>query len=152
MRNQISAIEMELLSENNLHPLTELTVEFWKDCNYEEEILCWRQIINASDNYCALAKQKDSYLGFIHLAIRNDYVEGSYKDKTAYLEAIYIRPAFRKQNIASLLLNKSEVWAKSKGFNQIASDTDFDNSGSQLFHKKSGFKEVNRIVCYLKNL
>ncbi len=152
MSNPISATDIELFSATNLHPLTELTVEFWQDCNYEEELLHWSQIIGVEDNYCALAKLDERYVGFIHMAIRNDYVEGSNKDRTAYLEAIYIKPSFRHKNIAALLINKSELWAKSKGFNQVSSDTEFENAGSQQFHKKLGFKEVNRIVCYLKNL
>ena len=91
MSNQITVIDVELLSETNLHPLTELTIEFWQDCNYEEELLNWEQIINDTDNYCALAKLDERYVGFIHMTIRNDYVEGSNTDKTAYLEAIYIK-------------------------------------------------------------
>ncbi|MFZ1784886.1 MAG: aminoglycoside 6'-N-acetyltransferase [Ferruginibacter sp.] len=148
----MSAIDVELLSDTNLHPLTKLTIEFWQDCNYEEELLNWRQIINVADNYCALAKLDERYVGFIHMTIRNDYVEGSNTDKTAYLEAIYIKPAYRYKNIATLLVNKSELWAKSKGFSQVASDTEFENLCSQQFHKKLGFKEVSRIVCYLKNV
>lgn len=140
------------MSEHNLQSLTELTLELWPDCNYDEELLNRKKIIESVDNYCALAELNKQYIGFVHIAIRNDYVEGTDTDKTAYLEEIYIKPENRNQNIATLLLNKSEHWAKSKGFNQIASDTEFENITSQQFHKKLGFKEVKRIICFLKDI
>jgi aminoglycoside 6'-N-acetyltransferase I len=152
MNNSIVGIEIECLSEKNVHALTKLSLEFWQDCNYDEAFLNWKQIINSDDNYCALAKISEHYAGFIHLTIRNDYVEGSDTAKTAYLEAVYISPEYRQQKIATLLINKGEEWVRSKGFCQIASDTTYDNLGSQQLHNKLGYKEVNRIVCFIKTL
>lgn len=70
----------------------------------------------------------------------------------AYIEGIYVKPAYQKQGIAKELVKIAENWVKEKGFTQIASDTESGNLGSIDFHTKSGFTEVERIVCFIKNL
>lgn len=146
------AIEVALLTKNNLHSFVALTLELWPDCHFEEEELFYKEMIISSNDFCALAKDGKNYVGFIHISIRSDYVEGADTDKTAYLEGIYIRQGYRRRKVATLLLEEGERWAKSKGLTQMASDTEVDNSNSQQFHSNNGFEEVNRIVCFLKNL
>jgi aminoglycoside 6'-N-acetyltransferase I len=152
MSKQHTDFEIERLSLTNLLSLTEMSVELWPESNFEEELASWKKIITNSDNYCALAKSSTQYAGFIHIAIRNDYVEGADSGKTAYLEGIFVNPEYRSKGIASLLFLHGEQWAKSNGLKQLASDTEIINEISQWFHKKIGFDEVNRIVCYLKNI
>ncbi len=145
-------IKLERLSVHNLHPFTELTLELWPDGAYEEALVECKQMIDAPDNYCALATYHEQYVGFIHISIRSDYVEGATNNKTAYLEGIYIKPAYRRNNIGMFLLNHGQQWAKLKGLDQIASDTELDNLSGQQFHEKLGFTKTNSIVCYLKNI
>jgi aminoglycoside 6'-N-acetyltransferase I len=90
--------------------------------------------------------------GFIHIVIRNDFVEGADSGKTAYLEGIFVKPAYKNKGIATLLFSHGEQWAKSSGLKQLASDTEIRNEISQRFHKKIEFDEVNRIVYFLKNI
>jgi aminoglycoside 6'-N-acetyltransferase I len=49
-------------------------------------------------------------------------------------------------------LKNGETWAKSSGISQIASDTEVENVESIAFYKKAGFSEVNRVVCFIKDL
>lgn len=142
----------ESLSESNLNYLTEMTILMWPECDFYEEKHIWKQLMGDGNNYIELTKIKDSYVGFIHLSIRHEYVEGSEFEITAYLEAIYIKPEYRKNGIANQLLIRAEKWAKSKGLKQIASDTEITNWISQIFHQRAGFLEANRIVCYVKNI
>lgn len=152
MSNRDSAIEVEYISASNISMLTEMTLELWPECDFEEELESWKEISNDAGNYCVLAKSNNQYAGFIHVAIRNDYVEGADFGKTAYVEGLFVKKSYRNNGIASLLLQHAEEWVKSKGIRQIASDTEVGNLNSQLFHKKAGFEEVNRIVCFLKNI
>lgn len=152
MSNQDSAIEVERLTPDNISILTEMTLELWPECDFEEELESWKEIINDAGNYCVLAKSNNQYAGFIHVTIRNDYVEGADFKKTAYVEGLYIKPIYRNTGVGSFLLRLAEQWAISKGIKQIASDTEIGNLNSQLFHKKAGFEEVNRIVCFLKDI
>jgi aminoglycoside 6'-N-acetyltransferase I len=143
---------IETISNQNLEPLTKLTLALWTGADYDEELKCWEAILHSTKEICFLAKNDGLYVGFIHLAIRNDYVEGAENNQTAYLEALYIKDNFRNLGIAKRLLEKGEEWAKSKGLTQIASDTEIDNLISIEFHNKVGFIEANRIVCFIKNL
>lgn len=152
MSKQHFDLEIESLSEKTLLPLTVMSLELWPDCNFEEELSRWEQISKRADNFCALAKSNSGYAGFIHISIRNDYVEGSDSDKTGYLEGIFVKPEYRNKGIGRFLLTHGEQWVKSMGLKQLASDTDIDNSVSQQFHKEAGFEEMIRIVCFLKNI
>ena len=144
--------QIVLLSDNTIDALTALSLELWPECDYDEEKEQWQQLMHAADQYCALAKVNDAYVGFIHISTRYEYVEGADTDKTAYLEGIYVKPIHRNQQIATLLLESGEAWARSKGLTELGSDTEIHNQISQLFHQQAGFKEVNRIVCYMKSI
>ena len=101
---------------------------------------------------CYLVKDKDKYVAFVHVSIRNDYVEGSNDSPVAYIEAIYVKPNYQKRGIARMLVNVAENWAMQKGLRQLASDTPIDNKTSIKFHKKVGFTEVERVVCFIKDI
>lgn len=152
MNSQNAVIDIECLSSYNISVISKMSLELWPESHFEEEFENWTKISNSENNFCVLAKLNEEYIGFIHSTIRNDYVEGADFEKTAYLEALFVNPKYRKIGIASILLFSAENWAKSKDVKQMASDTEFENLKSQLFHKKVGFKEVNRIVCFIKNL
>ncbi len=147
-----SVICIEPLCADNIVPLTEMSLVLWPASRAEEEHAVWQASIGNLSQFCVLARMGDAYAGFIHMSVRSEYVEGSDADETAYLEAIFVCPEYRKQGIGSLLLHHGEAWAKSLGFRQIASDTEAGNLTGQRFHGTAGFREVNRIVCYVKDI
>jgi aminoglycoside 6'-N-acetyltransferase I len=109
-------------------------------------------MIGSPDDAIYLAKEGEEHIAFIHTSIRRDYVEGADEMPVAYVEAIYVKPAFQKRGIARDLISAAEKWAMQKGLKQIGSDTDTTNPPSIEFHKAVGFTEVERIVCFIKNL
>ena len=143
---------IEAISRQNLEPLTAHSLELWPECDFDEELHSWQNVLKSAEEICFLGKNDETFIGFIHLTIRTDYVEGAENDPTAYVEALFVKEEFRKIGIASKLLKKGEDWAKAKGLTQMASDTEIDNHRSIQFHNKAGFSEVNRIVCFIKNL
>ena len=143
---------IETISRQNIKALTELTIELWNETSYDEEFKSWETVLKSTEEICFLAKKEAHYIGFLHLTLRKDYVEGAEQSPIAYVEALYVKHEFRNLGISKALLNKSEEWAKSKNVTQIASDTEITNQASIDFHKKVGFSEVNRIVCFIKNL
>jgi aminoglycoside 6'-N-acetyltransferase I len=152
MKDQFFEIRIEPLSADNIDPLTEMTLVLWPGCDFDEESATWGACCGDVNQFCALARIGDAYAGFIHISIRNDYVEGSDTDTTAYLEGIFVRPEYRNRGVASLLLREGEQWVKSKGLHQLASDTEIGNLDGRHFHDRAGFSEVNRIVCYIKRI
>ncbi|WP_017495462.1 aminoglycoside 6'-N-acetyltransferase [Flavobacterium sp. WG21] len=145
-------MNIEVISSQNLKQLVELVLELWNDCSFDEEVESYKAIIDSENEICYVVKDQEDYIAFVHLSTRNDYVEGAEDLPVAYIEAIYVKPAYQKQGIARRLTKVAEDWAKQKGFKQIASDTDLGNSASIDFHQKTGFTEVERIVCFIKNL
>jgi aminoglycoside 6'-N-acetyltransferase I len=89
--------------------------------------------------------------GFIELNIRN-FAEGSRQAKVAYVEGWYVDEAYRNRGIGSRLMKAAEQWAFKQGYFELASDTEIDNQYSIELHKKLGFKETDRVVCFLKKL
>ncbi|GAB4188217.1 MAG: GNAT family N-acetyltransferase [Thermoflexibacter sp.] len=145
-------MEIEIVSAKNLSALIGLVLELWTECSYEEELKNYQSIIDSSHEICLLAKVQEQYIAFIHLTIRNDYVAGTTNSPVAYIEGIYVKPNFQKRGVAKALITVAENWAKQKGLKQIASDTEITNLSSIYFHKKVGFSEVERIVCFVKDL
>ena len=91
-------------------------------------------------------------VGFAQSGLRYDYVEGTESSPVGYLEGIFIKDDYRNRGIAKKLLIKCEEWLKNKGCSEFASDCELNNMESLKFHLQFGFKEVNRIICFKKNL
>ena len=91
-------------------------------------------------------------VAFAQCGIRTDYVEGTHGGAIGYLEGIFVLEKFRRRGIGKVLLTACEEWAKEQGCEEFASDTELDNAEGLSFHSGAGFYEVNRIVCFVKNL
>lgn len=102
--------------------------------------------------FIATSSPSNLPLGFCQLSFRHDYVPGSDSSPTAFLEGLFVEESARHQQVATRLVEAASQFARSKGCSQLASDTELDNVMSQQFHERSGFEEVERIVCYIKNL
>jgi len=89
--------------------------------------------------------------GFIELNLRN-WVEGSLSAQVPYIEGWYVDPDLRGQGYGKGLVMSAEKWAIEHGFDELASDTEPENSGSIAAHKALGFEEVERLVCFIKRL
>jgi aminoglycoside 6'-N-acetyltransferase I len=79
-------------------------------------------------------------------------VEGTENSPVGYLEGIYVEPSFRGRGIARQLLSAAENWAREQDCREFASDCELDNLESLAFHLGVGFREANRIICFVKEL
>ena len=89
--------------------------------------------------------------GFIELNVRN-FAEGCREPHVPYVEAWWIDATYRGQGWGRSLMERAEAWAQSTGHHYLASDTTPDNKRSIAAHGALGFKEVERVVCFLKRL
>ncbi|GJM09317.1 MAG: hypothetical protein DHS20C11_15930 [Lysobacteraceae bacterium] len=94
---------------------------------------------------------QDVPVGFIELNIRN-FAEGSRSAEVPYVEGWFVDQRCRGQGLGKALMQAAESWAREKGYFELASDTELDNTLSQTIHKCMGFVETERVVCYLKPL
>ena len=86
--------------------------------------------------------------GFISLSVRTDYVEGCSDGPVAYIEGIYVREEYRRQNAGRELIDFAKNWALAHDCHHLAPDCEIENKVSEAFHRKLGFKEVNRIIAF----
>lgn len=145
-------MHIEILSSTNLNALVELALELWPDCEFEEEFLYYQSLINSEKDICYLVNEQEIYLGFIHVSMRTDYVEGATEFPVAYIEGLYVKLGYQKRGIGKELVNAGAAWGRQKGCKQFASDTELGNEMSIDFHKRIGFGEASRIVCFIKDL
>ncbi|NNF32463.1 MAG: GNAT family N-acetyltransferase [Saprospiraceae bacterium] len=145
-------MDIQELTPDTILPLAELMKELWPDVNMEEEVSNNSRVYRDPLQTAFLMKQDDQWVGFAYMAMRKDFVEGTSTTPVAYLEGIYIREPFRQMGYAQKLLHHCEEWSRTHGATEMGSDTDIINAVSQQFHLATGFKEVNRIVCFAKKL
>ena len=112
----------------------------------------FKEIIKSTNNAFFLKFDKLFCIGFAHVSLRQDYVEGTNSSPVGYLEGIFIQPKYRNLGYAKSLIKECENWAIDLGCTEFASDCELENEQSIRFHLKSGFKIANKIVCFTKKL
>ena len=110
------------------------------------------QIITGDDGVIYVAMEDGKIIGFAQCQLRYDYVEGTHSSPVGYLEGIFVDSKYRRQGYAEKLLAACEAWAKERGCSEFASDCELLNRESLSFHLHLGFQEVNRIICFKKEL
>lgn len=105
-----------------------------------------------SNDYFYGAIVDDKLIGFIQIAIRNEYVNGTSTSPVGFIEAIYVLEEYREKGYGRRLVEFAFDFVRNKGCKEIASDALIDNYGSHDFHKRVGFKETERVIFYLKKL
>lgn len=58
----------------------------------------------------------------------------------------------RRRTLGTRLVQAAEAWARGQGLQEIASDTQLENTVSIQAHQVLGYKEVERLVCFRKAL
>ncbi|MED1864510.1 GNAT family N-acetyltransferase [Fictibacillus nanhaiensis] len=146
---------MDCIKEANEHildPLTEMALALWPDNEFSELRKEFKQLLNSDKDKVIVYLMHAQLIAFIHISVRSDYVEGSHDSPTGFIEGIYVKPEYRKKGISKKLIEKGESWLKTKGCSQIGSDIEQSNDTSYHFHKNVGFKEVNRLIAFIKDI
>lgn len=146
---------IESLNINNVDVCTKLACLLWPESDYLELYNEFSNMLESNIDECFLYLEIGlikEYLGFIHVSLRNDYVEGSSSSPVAYIEGIYVDDQNRRKGIAQLLVDSASTWGRDKGCSELASDCLLSNNLSIDFHKGIGFDEANRIVCFIKSI
>ena len=137
---------------DDLPVLTGLALELWPENGADTMYYDLGKIMTGGESIFFLAYRDEVAVGFAQCQLRHDYVEGTETSPVGYLEGIYVRKADRSLGFAGQLMKACEDWARTEGCMEFASDCELDNEESLAFHKKLGFREVNRIICFAKKL
>ncbi len=138
--------------ERDLNAAAELAALLWPEHTPAELLPEFRALLESGEGAAFLASEDGQDLGFAQVQLRHDYVEGTETSPVGYLEGVYVRAEFRGRGVARALLKACEAWAAERGCREFASDCELDNAASLAFHLKNGFREANRIICFVKTL
>jgi len=137
---------------NNIRQFTALSIMLFPNDDFYELYFMYSKSFKKKNNMGFLYKIDDQYVGMMHFSIRNDYVNGTDTSPVVFIEAIYVLPDYRKMGIGKALIDYAETYAKEKGIKQLASDCLVDNHMSETFHKNCGFREEERVICFVKDV
>ncbi|MCM3633614.1 aminoglycoside 6'-N-acetyltransferase [Paenibacillus camelliae] len=143
---------IEKANKKNLDEVTSLAIKLWPENIWSALRAEFEKQLDSKKDVVYLAITEGRYVGFIHMSLRYDYVEGSSTSPVGYIEGIYVDENYRNKGISKMLVEAGEIWSKSLGCTEIASDTELHNVGSQQFHERMGFKEVAKIVAFIKTI
>ena len=129
-----------------------LRIALWPDC--AEDCVAEAQTFLADPHnsavFLALTEPRKP-IGFIEISLRN-YAESATISPVPFIEGWFVESAYRRQGVGRVLVNAAEQWASSRGFREIASDAQLHDTGSIAAHLRLGYQEVERNVCFLKQI
>ncbi|MBT5902143.1 MAG: GNAT family N-acetyltransferase [Opitutaceae bacterium] len=124
----------------------------WPDCS-PDRFAVERELYQRCAGVIALAFDENNHaFGFAEVTIRREHVSGSRHDVIPYLEGWYVDPLRQGEGVGRALIDFVSDWARSAGYTELASDTELENVLSQHAHKRLGFREVERVVSFIKDL
>ncbi len=90
-------------------------------------------------------------LGFLELSVRA-FSDGCDSMPVPHVEGWYVEATARATGVGRALMRAAEEWARTRGFTELASDSELENSAAQRAHMACGFAEVDRLVKFRKVL
>lgn len=125
----------------------------WPDTEHAEHLVEMRDMLANPECVTFLGASDTGELrGFAEAALRHDHVNGCDTSPVAFLEGIFVRPAYRGQGTARALVTAVEGWAQAQGCTELGSDAALNNRASHAFHAAAGFTETERVVYFRKHL
>ncbi|GEK05840.1 GNAT family N-acetyltransferase [Schleiferilactobacillus harbinensis] len=143
-------IQITAVTKSNVRQVADLQHDLWPEHPLLDLIVAAQTAVRQAKSHYWLAMDGTQAVGFCEVTLRHDYVEGADTSPTGYLEGIYVLPDRRQQGIGTQLVNEAARWLRSQRVSSMGSDVAMDNTVSQEFHQALGFKEVNRLVHYLR--
>jgi aminoglycoside 6'-N-acetyltransferase I len=89
--------------------------------------------------------------GFLEGGVRK-YADGCESSPVGYIEGWYVDEDLRRQGVGGMLIRAMEDWARTRGLQEMASDTWLENEASIAAHLKLGYEEQERLVHFSKKL
>jgi GNAT superfamily N-acetyltransferase len=76
-----------------------------------------------------LARDGDEAVGCVVVSILDDYRAFVFDMKTAWVNAVFVKPAYRRRGIASVLMQMAVDWARERGCRRVRLRTSDDGRG-----------------------
>jgi aminoglycoside 6'-N-acetyltransferase I len=130
-----------------------LALELWPDYSSAEMEASLTNLLHSDREQGILVRDdRGCAIAFMNLSLRSDYVPDATQSPVAYVEGIYVKAEYRNQDVGKTLIQYAEQWACEQGCIELALDALLDNPASHEFYAKVGFREVERVVFFIKSL
>jgi aminoglycoside 6'-N-acetyltransferase I len=149
-----AALEFAALLPDQAMTWAELRHELWPTTSAADHVREAGYLLRSPDYFVLLAFDA-GVVGFAEAAVRRCYVNGCESlpgEPVAFLEGIYVKPAYRRRGIARALCDRVATWARALGATEFASDALLDNTDSHAMHRSLGFTETERVVFFRRTL
>jgi aminoglycoside 6'-N-acetyltransferase I len=132
----------------------DLREALWPHCAREVHLTEMSYLIAEPERYVQFIAYEKRRLpvGLVEASLRSDHVNGTASSPVAFLEGIYVDPAYRRKGVASHLVKVVAEWAVASGCKELASDAALNNELGHIMHKALGFQETERVVFFRKAL
>jgi aminoglycoside 6'-N-acetyltransferase I len=153
----IIKITQDAANQENFNDWLDLALQLWPDCSIDDLIAVIQSprqagFLARAANQPAFSSAVPEAIAFMNLSLRYDYVPDATQSPVAYVEGIYVKAEYRKQGVGTALIHYAEQWALGQGCSQLALDALLDNPVSHEFYTKVGFREVERVVFFIKSV
>jgi aminoglycoside 6'-N-acetyltransferase I len=140
------------LTESDREDWLRMRHALWTDCPADVHQHEMTQLLREQDAAVFVSVDGDGHLdGFVELSIRT-FAEGCHSGRVGYVEGWYVAPDRRGCGVGKALLAAAEAWAIAAGCREMASDTEIQNTASQVAHARCGYADVGRVVHFRKDL
>ena len=141
------------LQEKDISEWFRLRKQLWEGSTDEEHKAEMLDIYEHTETQLVLVveTEDEKLIGFLEASIR-PFVEDCHSDHVGYLEGWFVEPEYRKNGIGRKLVRDAESWARSKGCEEMASDSELGNDLSLKAHLNLGYEETSRLVHLRKDL
>jgi aminoglycoside 6'-N-acetyltransferase I len=124
----------------------------WDDCPEDRRVREMEEIRGSDTEIAFVAERPGGGLcGFVEVSIR-PWAIGCDARPVGYIEGWYVDEDVRRRGVGRALVEAAEVWARSRGYRQMASDAELWNDVSHQAHGAIGYQETARLVLYKKDL
>ncbi len=141
------------LTEDDLNEWFRLRKLLWDESSDEEHRAEMLDIFEHIETQLVLVAElkNGTLIGFLEASIR-PFVEDCHSDHVGYLEGWFVEQQFRENGIGKVLVQAAEDWARQKGCEEMASDSEIGNDLSLKAHLKLGYEETSRLIHLRKDL
>ncbi|AFY92715.1 aminoglycoside 6'-N-acetyltransferase [Chamaesiphon minutus] len=141
------------IGQDDFNEWLDLAVKLWPDYSSIEMQVILTEILDSDREVAFLVRDElGKAIAFMNLSLRYEYVPEATRSPVGYIEGIYVKDEYRHQGVGKALVNYAEQWALAQGCIELASDALVDNTASHEFHSKTGFREAERTVFFIKQL
>ncbi len=140
-------------TQESFNEWLDLALKLWPHGSIEEMRASLMNIFRSPREVGFLVRDENGKaIAFMNLSLRYEYVPDATQSPVAYVEGIYVDDEYRHQGIGTALIHYAERWALEQGCVELASDALIENTVSYQFHTHIGFREVERVVFFIKPL